>query len=94
MRRSENKQVRLDELAAGTLPPRVTATINKLDLTVAELLQWEASKPVVRLAISERQIVVEMRVRIPVKRTMALVGGAGGLLWIVLDVVLKLFAAH
>jgi hypothetical protein len=75
----EIKQVDLDELVSGRLPNRIIATINDMKLSVGEMMRWETSKSPIRFSFTDNKLCVDIRVRIPIKKTIV-IGGAGGLL--------------
>ncbi len=83
-------RVSLDDLAAGKLPDRITKAINEMELTVEEVIEWESSKPKVRLVATVNSVEIGIRVRIPMKKLAAIfasLGGASGLFWIVSHII-------
>jgi hypothetical protein len=87
MDEKKSPTVVLDELASGRLPNRIIAAINEMELTIEEVIEWETSKPEVRLTVTNKDLFVEMRVRIPIKKALAIFGGMGGL-WATIQSVL------
>jgi hypothetical protein len=88
-----NQQVRLDELAAGKLPERIIAAISEMELTVAEVTQWEAGKPTVHFVATEGELTIEIRVHIPTKKLLAILGGVSSLLWATTNLILRYLPA-
>lgn len=75
----KTKNAHLDELASGKLPERIIAVIDDMKLSVEEMMQWETSKSPIRLTLTDGKLSIDIRVRIPIKKTIA-IGGVGGLL--------------
>jgi hypothetical protein len=77
--RKQIKRVELDELASGRLPERIIAAINEMKLSVGEMMQLETSKSPIRFSLTDGKLSIDIRIRIPIKKTIA-IGGVGGLL--------------
>lgn len=85
----QTNPVSLDRLASSKLPERVLAAIAEMELTVAELVEWDASKPDWRIFRTEDgDLIIEMRVRLSRKKLLAVLGSIAGLLWATADFVL------
>ena len=72
--------IKVGLLARGELPPHVTHEINKVELTVEELLHWEDTKPDVWAQLTDDGLEFEVRGRIPLKKRHAIIGGVVGLM--------------
>jgi hypothetical protein len=78
----------IEELAAGQLPIKLLDAINEMELSVEEVVQWERSKPAIRVTFSERAVYIETRLKIPLKRA-AVVGSISGLILAVTTTILQ-----
>ena len=83
------QQVCLDNLAAGKLPEQVIASIDKVELTVADMEQWETSKPTIRLLVTEDKLVFEVRVRVSLRKALAILGSLIAILWTSANIAIK-----
>jgi hypothetical protein len=81
--------VLLDDLVAGRLPQRVVAAIAEVELTVEEVADWQRGKPAWRLSATSEELVVEVQLRLPIKRVLALLGALAGAVFAVAK-----FAVH
>jgi hypothetical protein len=59
--------INLDELCAGKLPARILTAVGEMELTVAELEEWERSKPPIKVSVKDSQLLIALRVRVPVR---------------------------
>ncbi len=73
---NECQSVNLDMLASGKLPDRIVEAISEMELTIEEVTELEASKPKVRAVVEDDHVVVETRVRVSIKKVLAVLGGA------------------
>lgn len=64
MAKRDEQRISLDEVAAGKLPKRVLDQIEKVELTVEELVEWEKSKPPFKLVLTDRQLDFMVRKRV------------------------------
>jgi hypothetical protein len=78
MAKRHTNTVSLDDLVAGTLPQSVLAAIAEVQLTVEEVADWERGKPVWRLSATSDELVVEVKLRLPIKRVLAVLGALVG----------------
>jgi hypothetical protein len=83
----ETKYAPLDELASGRLPERIITAINEMELSVGEMMRWETSKSPIHFSLTDGKLSIDIRIRIPIKKTIA-IGGVGGLLLVIVKVVL------
>jgi hypothetical protein len=79
----------LDDLVAGRLPERVIEAVNQVQLSIAEVSDWESSRPVFRLRITERILKLDVRLTVSLKKALALLGGFVGLVWVSMNVLGK-----
>jgi hypothetical protein len=69
------RKTRLDELAAGKLPERLIESINQMELTVEEALEWQEGKPAVRIVGTEEGLRIRLQLDLPInKKTIAALG--------------------
>jgi hypothetical protein len=68
----------VEDLAAGELPERLLSAIGSMELTVEELVEWDRGKPPLRLIATREHLVLEVTMRIPIKKVLALVGAVLG----------------
>ena len=74
--------VNLDELAAGRLPQHIIDALKEMELTVEEVVQWQDSKPNVRVfTTSDGKLLIETRVQIPLKKTVTIISIVAPILW-------------
>jgi len=79
--RTTDHRATLEQIVAGKLPQRVIDAIAAMDLTMGELVQWEASKPAMRFTVRDGRLIIEMHARIPVRKFLAMLGGLGVFVW-------------
>lgn len=82
MASTQPELVHLDQIAADKLPERITAAISEMELTVAEMLQYEESKPTLSFAVRDSEVIIEIRARVPIKKMLAILGSASAFLWL------------
>lgn len=88
----KREQVSLETLAVGTLPPRINQTIDELELTVEELVEWEQSKSPVRVTATKDEVRITVQIRVPTKKLVALISSLGSLLVFVVNFVYRHWA--
>jgi hypothetical protein len=80
-----SESIHLDELAAGKLPERVVAAIQDVELTVEEVLEWEASQPSLRVSTTNGKVRLRVRVEISYPKLITLIvtvlSGLSGMVW-------------
>ena len=64
MSKQQTQRVSLEEVASGRLPERILKQIEKMDLTVEEVVEWEKSKPNFRFILTDKQLDFMVRKRI------------------------------
>jgi hypothetical protein len=77
----QSKSVTLEELVIGKLPERLLSALNKTELTVADLARWEASKPALHIMASDSHLIVDLKLRLPIKKMLVVIGGFVGFGW-------------
>ncbi len=78
-----------EEVIAGRLPDHLVDEIRQLPLTFEELARWQLSKSGFRLVVTEREVFFQLQVRIPIKKALAGLAGISGLLWVVVNLILR-----
>ena len=78
MAKRQTNTVSLDDLVTGKLPDRVLAAIAEMQLTVEEVGKWERGKPAVRVSATTEELVLDVRIRVPIRRVLAVLGAAVG----------------
>ena len=81
MRHAQREKVSLEELTAGKLPEKIRAAIIGMEMTVEEMLKWDAGKAALRIRVAEGDLIIEMRARVPVKKALAILASVAGVLW-------------
>lgn len=71
----------LDVIAAGKLPDRVIKAIDKLEISIDEMKEWERSKKPFHLEISGKKIFIEIKIHLSTKKLLAVVSSLVTLLW-------------
>lgn len=71
----------LDEVLVGKVPERLLDSVKEMNLTVGEMIEWDESKPRFRLVATEHGSYVVIRIAIPTKKTLGIVGGLVGFAW-------------
>ncbi|MBZ0302930.1 MAG: hypothetical protein K8J31_24505 [Anaerolineae bacterium] len=71
-------KVSIDQLSKGKLPERVYESIDSMELTVSEMLDWESSKQPTRILVTKQALDVDIHLRIPMKHLLLILVGAGG----------------
>jgi len=85
----KSKSVTLEELVIGKLPDRVLSAIDQMEITIADVAQWEASKPSMRVMARDGRLVVDLKVRWQIKKLLMVIGGLGGFLWAITNVIVS-----
>lgn len=80
-----DRQISLDQLAAGKLPKRVLDAIGNIEVTLEEVAAWDQERPTLRLTITDREFRIEGRKRIGLKRAVAVISGVVGAVWALLQ---------
>ncbi len=76
-----DKSESIDQLASGKLPKHVLDAINNLTLTVDEVVQWDSSKPVVDVGLSDRKMRIRINLSVPLGKFIASTTATVGVLW-------------
>jgi len=75
--------ISLEELSEGYLPPHVIEAIDQIELTLADLREWENSKPSVSTKFKEGSLSIHINIKVPMGKLLLLLSltGSGGALW-------------
>lgn len=73
--RKNNPGVTIDELCKGKLPKHLIRSIGNLRITTRELEDWAQSRQPFYLGIKDGCLIFEIRIRVKLKKAIALTGG-------------------
>lgn len=65
--------IQLDDLLAEHLPPHIIEDIGNITITINDMIEWDAKKPKIRIRLTEETVHLEVNIRIPFPKFVALV---------------------
>lgn len=83
-----------EELARGGLPTHIIQSIEKMTLTIEEVMKWRETTRQSRVTITKEKVSIELYTELSVKRLVASAGGVTGLLTILTAALYHLGVVH
>ena len=83
--KSAKKPTELNVLAAKKLPHRLLSLLRKTKFTVDDIIELENGKPMLFLAVVDDELNLDLRIRMPVKQSIAVVGTISSSIWILVQ---------
>jgi hypothetical protein len=75
-------KISVDDLATDRLPQAILDAISKVRVTILEVMLWEQGRPAIRIVFTDGTLVINVRMRIRVKKAVAIFSGVASILWI------------
>ena len=71
------KAATLEDLATGELRPEIIEAIGQVEITIEDLLLWQATKPRFKLTMLDKHVIVDIHFKTTVRKVLLLLSSTG-----------------